>query len=119
MRVRLNTNGQGSLIHNKDIVPKISGLFDAVSISLNAANAVEYNKLCRPRDAQKAFDAVLDFARKAKKAIPDVCFTAVGAPDVDVEACRALAEDEMKASFRLREYVPQPKSEMQILGHMG
>ena len=41
-RVRLDTNGLGSLINGRDIVPEMKGLVDSVSISLNAKNAAEY-----------------------------------------------------------------------------
>ena len=33
--IRVNTNGQGSLINERDITPEFKGLIDTVSISLN------------------------------------------------------------------------------------
>ena len=45
--VRVNTNGQGSLINERDIAPEFEGIVDTVSISLNTPNAEEYLKLTR------------------------------------------------------------------------
>jgi TatD DNase family protein len=102
-RLRLDTNGQGNLIHRRDIVPDLAELFDAVSISLNESNAERYQKLCRSNFGEDAFPAILDFARRCVAKIPDVTLTAVGYPDVDTEACRAVA-DEIGAKLRVREY---------------
>ena len=41
--IRINTNGLGSLIHNRNIAPELSGLIDTVSISLNTPNAARYH----------------------------------------------------------------------------
>lgn len=46
--IRVNTNGLGNLYHGRDIVPELAEYIDSVSISLNAANAEEYNKVTRP-----------------------------------------------------------------------
>jgi len=111
VRVRLNTNGLGSLVHGRDIVADLASCFDAVSISLNAATPEDYEQLCRP--AQKgAFQSIIEFTKKCKKAIPEVVLTVVGAPGVDIEACRVLAEEKLKVPLRVREYCPVPKSEI-------
>lgn len=47
MPVRVNTNGQGSLINGRDIAPEFKGVVDTVSISLNTPNADEYHELVR------------------------------------------------------------------------
>ena len=44
--VRINTNGLGSLINGEDIAPKLAGLVDTVSISLNTPDAEEYISSC-------------------------------------------------------------------------
>ena len=46
--IRVNTNGLGNLYHGRDIVPELAEYVDSVSISLNAANAEEYNNVTRP-----------------------------------------------------------------------
>ncbi|OPZ23017.1 MAG: putative deoxyribonuclease YcfH [candidate division BRC1 bacterium ADurb.BinA364] len=110
-KIRLNTNGQGSLICGEDIAPKLAGKFDAVSISLNAPDAESYNRICHPSDPDKAYASILDFARRVKQTVPEVYFTIVAAPSVDVEACRTLAEETLKIPLRVREYTPTPPSE--------
>jgi len=42
IRVRLNTNGQGNLIHARNILPELEGLIDAISVSLNAEDKEKY-----------------------------------------------------------------------------
>ncbi len=46
--VRLNTNGQGNLIHQRNILPELNGLIDTVSVSLNAQDAETYERVSRP-----------------------------------------------------------------------
>lgn len=111
MRVRLNTNGLGCLVQGRDIVKDLAACIDAVSISLNAPNAEAYEKMSHP-DKKGSFEAMIDFARKCKKVIPEVSFTVVGAPGVDIDACRILAEETLQIPLRVREYVPTPKSEV-------
>ena len=102
-RVRIDTNGHGNLIHKRNIVPELAGLVDAVSVSLNAQNAGVYEKLSQPKFGIAAYEAVKEFIREARKHIPDVTATVVSAPEVDLEACRRIAE-ELGAKFRVREY---------------
>lgn len=44
MKTRLNTNGQGSLINKRDIVPDLKGKTDKINISLNASCAEKYRR---------------------------------------------------------------------------
>ena len=48
-KIRLNTNGLGNLVNNRDIVPELKGLIDTVSISLNTPNADRYHEIVRSR----------------------------------------------------------------------
>ncbi|MGE5174014.1 MAG: YchF/TatD family DNA exonuclease [Betaproteobacteria bacterium] len=102
-KVRIDTNGHGNLIHKRNILPELAGLVDAVSVSLNAQSAEVYEKLSQPKFGPGTYDAVRDFIHEAKKYIPDVTATVVSAPEVDIEACRRIAE-ELGAKFRVREY---------------
>ena len=61
--IRVNTNGLSDLIHGFPTVRLLKGLVDSVSISLNAPDAASYNRLCRPRFGEAAFDAMLTFAK--------------------------------------------------------
>ncbi|MBC9784699.1 radical SAM protein [Heliobacterium chlorum] len=102
--IRVNTNGHGSLIFNRDITPLLEGWINTISISLNAKNAKEYQGLCKPVYGEKAFPAVLDFAAKCKKYIPRVVLSVVNVISVeDIEACRELAQ-QIGVEFRVRHF---------------
>ena len=104
MKTRLNTNGHGNLINGRNILPEISGLIDVVSVSLNAENADIYNRICLPRDSEKAYPAVKEFILDSKKYIPEVVATVVDIPDIDIEYCRKVAEQELGVRFRVRPF---------------
>ena len=75
--IRINTNGQGDLINKRKIAKEMKGLIDTVSISLNTPNADDYNKLVRSEFGEIAFDAMLEFAKEARKYVPNVVLTTV------------------------------------------
>jgi len=101
-RVRINTNGQGNLIHGRNVLPELRGIVDSISISLDAQDEKTYQTICRPF-LKGAYRGVLSFIREAGKYIPDVTVTVVDAPGVDVERCKEIAR-ELNAGFRLRKY---------------
>ena len=72
LKIRVNTNGLANLIHNKDITPELKNRFDTISISLNAPNAEEYLSLTRSRFGLQSYEAMKDFAVKAKEYVPNV-----------------------------------------------
>lgn len=103
LRIRLNTNGLGSLENGRDIVPELAGVLDAVSISLNAPDQADYEKVTRPQ-IPGAYEAMLDFTRECKKRIPDVRMTVVDVlPEEQIEASRRVAES-VGAALRVRKY---------------
>jgi TatD DNase family protein len=102
--LRLNTNGHGNMINRRDIVPELAGVFDRVSVSLNAPDAATYIRLCRPDAGEKAFDGVLDFIGRAGSSTMECVVTALDYPGVDLEATRRLAESIPGARFRARTY---------------
>ena len=104
-RIRLNTNGHGSLINHRDIVPELVGRLDAVSVSLNGSTPEEYLRVTRPGSGAVAWQAMLDFVREAAKVLPDVAVTIVDydKSPAEIAACRALAEG-LGARFRVRPY---------------
>ena len=108
--VRVNTNGQGSLICGRDIAPEFAGLVDAVSISLNTPNPERYAELTRSRFGAEAFPAMLDFAREVRRYVPDVTMTTVETTLTPEEeaACRAIC-DELGVTYRIRRWVEQGK----------
>ncbi len=104
-KVRLDTNGLGNLINGYDIVPKLKGKIDFVSVSLNEADAVKYDEVSRSIYGVEAFCAMLEFTReciaagiKAKMTVVDVI------PQEDIEKCRRICE-QMGAEFRVRELI--------------
>ena len=91
-RVRLDTNGHGALIWNRDVLPDLAEAVDAVVVSLNAQDAETYARICHPRFGAKTFDHVLAFIRRAREAGLDVSASVVDVPGVDVAGTRAVAE---------------------------
>jgi len=102
-RVRINTDGQANLVHGRNILPELAGIVDAVSVSLNAADAETYCRVCRTPFGEAGFAGVCAFIAEAKKHIPVVIASAVTLPGIDMEAVRRLALS-LGASFRVREY---------------
>ncbi len=103
LKVRLNTNGHGSLINGRDIVPELEGLVDVISVSLNAPDKESYNRICRPADPENGFPAMLDFIKRCRDVF-EVQATAVDLPEgVDIPATEKLAE-RLGVKFRLRAY---------------
>ena len=100
---RINTNGLGNLINGENIVPKMHGLIDTVSISLNTPNAEEYHRLVRSRFGEQSFDAMLDFARECVKEGMHVVMTTVDTTITqdEEEQCRRICE-EIGAAYRIR-----------------
>lgn len=103
--LRINTNGQANLIHGRNIVPDLIGLIDRISISLNAENAEKYQEICNSRYGLKAYEAILDFTKLCVGAIPEVVLSVVEREDIDLEACREIAEN-LGARLRVRRWNP-------------
>jgi TatD DNase family protein len=101
--VRINTDGQANLVYGRNILPELAGLVDSISVSLNAADAATYHKLCRSDYGERGYQAIKDFLVEAKKHISLVTATAVAMPGIDIAACRNIAE-ELQVEFRERVY---------------
>lgn len=103
--IRINTNGHANLICGKDITPQLTGLVDAISISMNAKNSKEYQQMCLSEYGERAYAAMLDFAVKCRKHIPRVGFSVVDVmPAKDIQACREIAE-KIGVDFKVRHFV--------------
>lgn len=102
-RVRLDTNGLGSLINGRDIVPELAEAVDAVSVSLNASSSEEYMELCRPRFGERSYPALLEFIGEASRSMDDVTVSIVGGtiPQESEERCAAMAAS-WGVRFRVR-----------------
>ena len=87
VKIRINTNGLGDLLHGESIAPQLKGIIDCVSISLNTPNPERYLELTRSRFGIGSFDAMLKFAEECTKYVPEVVLTTVAT---------TLTEDEEK-----------------------
>ncbi len=102
--IRLNTNGLGNLIWNRNIVKEVCECIDSVSISLNAPDAEKYYEIVSPKFGIQSFDAMLSFADECKKYLDDVRFSVVDViSEEDTEKCRKIAES-MNIPLRVRKY---------------
>ncbi|MGN0415898.1 MAG: TIGR04100 family radical SAM protein [Agathobacter sp.] len=105
--IRVNSNGLGNLYHKRDIVPELAEVVDSISISLNAPNAAEYEKVTRP-SFDHAYEAMLDFAEECGKMIGNTQLSIVDIlPPEDIAACQKIA-DERGVHLKVR---PFEKSE--------
>ena len=104
--IRINTNGHANLILGRDVTPELSGRIDTVSISLNGSTPEEYCAVTQPRDGVKAWEAMLDFARKAKAHVSHVVMTIVDKDktQAEIDRCRAITE-ELGVTLRIRAYI--------------
>ena len=101
VRLRLNTDGLGNWVHDRDITPELGRRFDALSVSLNAQNEAVYDRHCRP-PRPGSFPALLGFVERVREQVPEVTLTAVnGLEGVDMAACEELA-NQLGAGFRRR-----------------
>lgn len=105
VHVRLNTNGQGSVFNGEDIAPKLRGLVDTVSISLNAPDAAQYDRLCLSIYGEEAYTHMLDFAQSCVAQGIETILSVVDLIGEDaIEHCRSIAEG-LGAKLRIRRYI--------------
>ncbi|MBE6878999.1 MAG: TIGR04100 family radical SAM protein [Ruminococcaceae bacterium] len=105
IQIRVNTNGLSDLIWNEPTAPKLKGLIDAVSISLNATNKDDYLKVVRPKFGIDSYDVMLKFAKECTGYVPSVVMTVVDVvtSKEEQEVCRAICES-VGAVLRVRPY---------------
>lgn len=101
-KIRIDTDGLANLVHGRNILPEIT-FADEISISMNAHDSDTYQRLIKTPFGNKAFPAVLSFIKESKKYIPKVTASAVAVPELDINACRRLADD-IGVIFKLRKY---------------
>ncbi len=105
-RIRVNTNGLSDLVNGRPTARDFAGHVDCLSISLNTDDPDEYLAVCRPKFGAAAYPAMLEFARQAAEAVPEVVMTVVGEPVTTPEKqarCRAICEG-LGARLRVRPY---------------
>ena len=102
-KVRLNTDGHGSLINKRNIAPEMRGLVDVVSISLNSVDPTQYGQLMR-LDGARFHAAMVEFVLESKKIVPEVVLSVVGMDEVDTLRARKFAEETLGVNYRVRPY---------------
>ena len=104
-KTRLNTNGQSDLINGKPTAKEICQVFDSISISLNDSNATDYQKLCKSRFGEQAFDAMLKFAKECGENGAKVFMSVVDViGKAKVEKCQQIC-DEIGVVLKVRRYI--------------
>lgn len=103
-KIRLTTNGHGSIINKRPIVDDLVGLIDRVSVSLNAPDKETYNKVCRPAFGPDTFEKVKKFIIECREKLPEVEVTCVDYEGVDIKECERVASEELKVKFRPRRF---------------
>lgn len=105
IKIRINTNGLADLIHGESTAPRLKGLIDTVSVSLNATNKEDYLKTVRPKFGISSYDAMLSFTENCTKYVPNVVMTVVDVvtSKEEQEECRRICES-IGAVLRVRPY---------------
>jgi len=102
LQIRINTNGHGNLIAGRDITPEMEGIVDALSISMNAKDSEQYDKICHSVYGKSAYEKMLEFACAAKPHVPSITLTVVDVIDPeDIAICEKVASI-LDFSFRVR-----------------
>ena len=104
--IRINTNGHSDLIHGRNTAADYAGVFDTVSISLNTPNTVKYMEICHPVYKEKAFPAILEFAKNVKYYVQNTMFSLVGdfLSEQEICECKRISE-ELGVQLKIREYI--------------
>lgn len=105
IKIRINTNGLADLIWGESTAPKLKGLIDAVSISLNATNKEDYFKVVRPKFGMESYEAMLKFTKDCVQYVPNVMMTVVDVVTTpeEQELSRKICES-LGATLRIRPY---------------
>lgn len=105
IKIRINTNGLSDLIWGKPTAEYLKGLIDTVSISLNATNKEDYQRVVRPKFGEQSFDAMLKFTKDCVNFVPNVVMTVVDVVTSaeEQEKSREICES-LGATLRIRPY---------------
>ena len=108
-KIRLNTNGLGSLINGRNIAAELKSAVDSICVSLNAETETLWRKLVRPAPGyEDGFPAVLDFIRDcAAEKFESLTASCVENTGADPKAVQQLAA-QCGAQFNEREYLDEP-----------
>ncbi|MCI1273839.1 MAG: TatD family nuclease-associated radical SAM protein [Clostridiaceae bacterium] len=105
-KIRINTNGTANIVYKRNIVPELKGLIDTISVSLNAENEKEYNRLSQPK-LNDAYNGVLNFMKASSDCGIETVASIVdgyNGEHHDIDLCKKIAKDN-GATLRVREYI--------------
>ena len=107
IKIRVNTNGHANAIYKTNVAAEFKGLIDSVSVSLNASNENDYDKICKPK-IKNAYEEVKKFILACVNEGMEVTASVVTGFDkihyIDVSECEKIAK-ELGAKFRNREFI--------------
>lgn len=105
IKIRINTNGLADLIYGKPVAHRLKGIIDTVSISLNATNKEDYQKVVRSKFGIESFDAMLSFTKDCTNYVPNVIMTVVDVvtSKEEQELSKKICES-LGATLRVRPY---------------
>lgn len=106
LKIRINTNGHANAIHKRNVVLELAPYIDFISISLNAENEENYNRVSNPK-IENAYEEVKRFIRACiEEKIKTTTTVVSNVPNypVDVERCEVVAKS-LGAKFRARDYI--------------
>lgn len=105
IKIRINTNGLADLIWGEKTAPKLKGLIDTVSVSLNTTNKEDYLKIVRPKFGIESYDAMLSFTKDCTEFVPNVVMTVVDVVTTkeEQEICKKICES-VGSKLRVRPY---------------
>lgn len=101
--IRINTIGLADLIWKRQTAPDLEGIIDAVSVSMNEADAKKYTALCHPVYGEQAYEAMLAYIEDVKRFVPFVAVSVVShsISRESLEACREKAR-QLGVAFKVR-----------------
>ena len=106
VKIRVNTNGHANYVYKRNIVPELKGLVDEFSVSLNAENSQEYDRLSQPK-FEGAYDEVKKFIKACSAESIEVVASIVEGyrgEHHNIELCEKIAKD-CGAKLRVREWI--------------
>ena len=107
IKIRINTNGHANAIHKRNVAPELALYIDSISVSLNAENGENYNKLSNPK-IDNAYEEVKRFIRACvEEKIKTTATVVSNIPNypLNVERCEVVAKS-LGAKFRARDFIP-------------
>ncbi len=101
--IRVNTNGLANLIWEENVTPKLAGLVDTISVSLNTPDAKRYQEIVCSKFGEQSFEAMLTFAKDAKKYVKNVILSTVSTTLTEEEEkrCQEIC-DTLGVTYRIR-----------------